>query len=378
MNKKRLILKKFRGVNKKLNKQVEKELIERFTNPNYPGSFSGISKFQNYNKDLKLDKNNLQEWLMSRDEYTLHRPIHKKHETLKVQVGGIDDLWQADLIDVKNLASENDGIKFLLTCIDVFSKYAWVVTIKNKSATTVFEAFKEIMKSGRKPKKLQTDKGNEFFNNILKEYLKKHEIELYATYSDEKSSVVERFNRTLKEKLWKYFTFSESNVYFKVLPQIVEAYNNSKHRSIKEAPIKVNEKNEKEIYKNLYGYYKQDGNDNYIKQFKFKVGDSVRIAKYKTHFEKGYTSNWTIEVFKISKVLPTYPPTYNIIDSMNEEVQGLYYENELQKVYKLDNIYKIEKIISVKGKAPNRKYFVKWKGYSEKFNSWIDEKDYDV
>lgn len=121
-------------------------------------------------------------------------------------VSGIDDQWQADLVDVRALSRYNRGFQFLLTCIDIFSKYAWVIPLKNKTGISLTKAFKQILKSGRRPLKLQTDKGSEFFNRNVKQFLEQHHIHLFATHDETKASIVERFNRTFKEKMWKYFT----------------------------------------------------------------------------------------------------------------------------------------------------------------------------
>jgi uncharacterized membrane protein YheB (UPF0754 family) len=119
-----------------------------------------------------------------------------------------------------------------LTAIDVFSKKGWASELKNKEKLNVKNAFEKFLVS-RKPKKIQSDKGSEFYNSVFQKLLKDNNIRMYSTDSDLKASVVERFNRTLKEKMWRYFTFSGTKKWINVLPQLIKSYNNTYHRSIK-------------------------------------------------------------------------------------------------------------------------------------------------
>ena len=159
-------------------------------------------------------------------------------------------------MDVSNIKDENDGYCFLLTCIDVFSKKAWALPLKNKSGKTVLEAFKKIV-SDTKPLRLQVDKGSEFYNKEFLNYCKTNNIRIYSTNSELKACVVERFNRTLKEKKYRYFTHIDSKKYIDVLDELVISYNNTYHRSIKRTPNQVKKADEAEIFQNLYKYKKE-------------------------------------------------------------------------------------------------------------------------
>ena len=216
----------------------------------------------------------------------------------------------------------NKGYRYLLTVLDVFSKYGWIVPLKDKKGETITEAFKLIFKEGRKPQYLWVDKGKEFYNKHLKELLENHNIQMYSTENEEKSSVCERWNRTIKGKMWKQFTIQGNTQYLDILPNILEQYNNTKHSSIKITPMEASQKkNEGIVYFNLYGDTKPSSKP------KFKVGDKVRISKYKRKvFDKGYTPNWTEEVFTVDKIQYTIPITYKLKDLSNEEIQGSFYE----------------------------------------------------
>ena len=205
------------------------------------------------------------------------------------------------------------------------------------------------------------DKGKEFYNKDVKD-----SIELYSTENEEKSSVAERWIRTMKEKMWKYFSANSTNIYIDVLPDIVREYNNTRHSSIKMTPTNASKKeNELWVWRNLYCDHLE------IKDInpKFSVRDKVRISKKKKTFEKGYTTRWTEEIFTIVEVNHTSPVTYKIADLNGEEITGTFYEPQLQKTSQ--ELFRIEKVIK-KGK---KKSLVKWKGYSDDFNTWVDNKD---
>ena len=288
----------------------------------------------------------------------------------RVLVSGIDKIWAAALTDMSALERYNQGYKFLLLVIDIFSKYGWIVPLENKKGKTVAEALKKIFESSkRKPKKMWTDKGREFYNEDVKGLIKgskEDSDKLYSTENEEKSSVVERWIRTMKEKMWKYFTDNNTNTYIDILPELVSDYNNTKHSSIKMTPVEASKKkNEFTVWRNLYPDRLKI---NTLKP-KFSVGDRVRISKKKAIFEKGYTTRWTEEIFMITKIQNTKPVTYKIADLNGEEIDGTFYEPELQKTEQ--QVFRIEKVIEKKG----NKSLVKWKGYSNKFNSWVDNKD---
>ena len=292
----------------------------------------------------------------------LHKPVKRKFKKRRVLVSGNNEIWAADLADMSALKDYNDDYTFLLLVIDTFNKYGWIIPLKNKKGETIVNALEGIFKeSGRRPKKLWTDKGREFTNKYVKNL-----VYLYNTENEEKSSIVERWIRTMKEKMFKYFTDNNTYKYIDVLPDLVEDYNNTVHSSTKLTPIEASKKkNELTVWRNLYP-------DRYKKSRlnpKFSVGDEVRITKKKKDFEKGYTTRWTEEIFTIKEIRETNPITYKLEDLQGEEIEGTFYEPELQKTEQ--QIYRIEKIIEKeKGRS-----FVKWKGYPDKFNSWVDNKD---
>ena len=278
----------------------------------------------------------------------LHKPITRKCEKRKVYSSFRDNIWGADLADMQLLSKFNKGYKFLLCVIDIYSKYAWVIPLKDKKGISIVKGFKKIINdSRRKPNKIWVDRGSKFYNNSFKKWLQENDIIMYSRYNERKSVIAERFIRTLKTKIYKYMTSISKNVYIDKLDDIVKEYNNKYHTSIKMKPADVNY--------NTYIDFKKETND---KNPKFKVGDHVRISQ-----------NWSEDVFMIKKIKDTVPWTYVINDLNDEEIIGTFYETELQGTRQ--NEFRIEKIIKRKGDE----LYVKWKGYSNSFNSWIDKKN---
>ena len=356
---------------------MKTDFAKHYFNPKAPGSFAGIQSFENALKDkkIKFNSKDVKKWLLDQSEYTLHKPIRKKFPRNRIIVYGIDDTFQADLIDLQNISDQNDNFKYLLCVIDVFSKRAWVFPLKNKTGQSIIDSFKIIFQKNI-PKRIHTDDGQEFINKACQAYFKKLDINFYTLKSEMKASIVERFNRTIKEKMWRYFTHANDKRYIDVLDDIVSSYNNSYHRSIKMKPSQVNKKNQDKVFLNLYGFDPNKIDDSNYKQIKinFKVGDKVRISKYKNIFAKGYTPNWTEEIFEIDKILYRDQPVYIIKDYDGEIIKGVFYDKELQKVLKTDNSYEII-ILDTRKRKGRTEYLVKWKGYPDKFNKWVDQSD---
>ena len=230
---------------------------------------------------------------------------------------------------MQQLRSYSHGFKYIINVIAVFSKFVWSFPIKDKTGETITNTFQSIVKtSKRKPKKSWVDNGSEFYNNVFKKWLVENEIEMYSTFNEGKAVVIERFNRTLKNNMYKYFTANNTYKYVDVLPDLINEYNNHKHSTIKMTPTEASMKyNEKVIQNDAYSIH-----DKTICKSKFMVGDRVRIIKYKrTLLDKGYTPNWSEEVFVIVGIQHTNPTTYIIKDYNNEIIEGSFYENELQK-----------------------------------------------
>ena len=231
---------------------------------------------------------------------------------------------------MQSLSKKNKGIKYLLCAIDSYSKYAFVVPLKDKKGISIVNAFNKIIKQSNrrakgtsvqhvKPNKIWVDQGSEFYNRVFKKWLSDNDIIMYLTYNEGKSVIAERFFGTLKNKLYKHMTATSKNVYYDVLDDIVNEYNNTKHNTIKMKPKDV--KNDKRVYIDEHNE----------KSARCNVGDRVRISKFKNIFATGYTPNWSKEIFIVNKINDAVPYTYNLKDLNDEEIIGSFYERELQK-----------------------------------------------
>ena len=203
----------------------------------------------------------------------------------------------------------------------MYSKYAFVVPLKDIKGISIVNAFNKIIKqSNRKPNKIWVDQGSEFYNRVFKKWLSDNDIIMYSTFNEGKLVIAERFIRTLKNKLYKHMTATGKNVYYDVLDDVVNEYNNTKHNTIKMKPKDFKNDNKR--------VYIDEHNEKYSR---FKVGDRVRISKFKNIFAKGYTPNWSREIFIVNKINDTVPYTYNLKDLNDEEIIGSFYDKELQK-----------------------------------------------
>ena len=354
-----------------MSKRRKKKKVDRYAkitalyeDPSVAGSLGGVVRFA---KAQKLPVAKVREKLEANLGYTLHKPTRRNFPTLPVMVFGIDDQWVADLIEVGNIAKANRGYRYLLTVVDVFSKYAWVEPVKSKTGKAVTAAFEKILRQGRTPRRLQTDDGKEFYNKTFQALMKQRDIVHFSTSGDTKASVVERFNRTLKERLYRYFTVKNTLKYLPVLKDLVMGYNRSYHRSIKMAPDQVTVQNEEQVWKNLYAKRLK------VKRTRptLKVGDRVRLNKKYRIFKKGYLPGWTEEVFVVARAVSGVVPYYKIQEWDGTPVVGTFYAQDLQKVtVKDDDLFRVEKIVKRKGD----KVLVRWKGWPDKYDSWIEKR----
>lgn len=265
-------------------------------------------------------------------------------------------------------AARKHSYKYILTVINIFSKKAFACALKRKTGEEVASGMKSILDSIKYPiKNLHVDQGKEFYNVIMKKMLQERNINLFSTFSTKKAAIIERFNRTLKGAMWKKFSLRGSCKWIDILSQLINEYNNTKHRTIGMTPNQVNKHNEQKLLDTVYNY---EQNISSKTTPKFKIGDRVRLSKYKNCFAKGYTPNWTTEIFKIRKVQYTAPITYLIESLSGEEILGTVYVEEL-KLTNMIELYLVEKIIRKKG----GECYVKWLGFDSTHNSWVKEKD---
>ena len=296
----------------------------------------------------------------------LNKPVINKFERKKIIVNHIDEIHSCDLVDMIKYSKVNRGYKYIFTNIDIFSKYAWSFPIKSKKISDVKPCFEKIFKQ-RKPKYIWSDRESSFFSKEMLKIFEDHDIKIYYTYSNLKSVIIERFNRSLRELMMKKFVKSNNTVWYNILPELIETYKNRFHNTIKDKPININKTNEKHIKNTVYNY------DITNKKPKYKINDLVRISLRRRELFDKPTGNikWSEELFKIHSIDKSNIITYKIKDLNNEIIKGIFYEKELQKTRNTSNEYIIEKIL----KTNENKIYVKWRRYSNNFNSWVNKYD---
>ena len=257
-------------------------------------------------------------------------PVIKKFQRIQIQTHYKDECWSIDLIDRSNLSKYNKNYKFIFTIIDNHTKYAWAIPLKDKSGKSTTTAFKSLIeKEKRKPHKIWSDRGKEFYNTTFLHYLKEQNIQIYSTHSDLKAVFVERFNRTLLDLIKEPKYIEGKGNWLNHLDAALQKYNNRVHGTTKMTPFEMSFNTLiRAASPNLIP--KNDNNNNHNNKLpKFQVGDFVRVPDKRNIYSKGYTTNWNRELFKIHSINKTNPVTYTLNDENGDIIQGKYYEQEL-------------------------------------------------
>ncbi len=347
------------------------DIKKLYTDPKFSASFAGKERFI---KAIKLQDNtvkrkDIEAKLRGIGSYSLHKPLKRPKLFRRIYAKGINYQYQIDLIDMSKFEKENNGYRWFITIIDIFSKKAWAFKLKRKSANSIVQVMKPFFENNH-PRKIEFDQGKEFYNKPFLDLLRKLKIIHFSVYSDYKCAIVERFNRTLKTRMYRSFTSRGSTRWIDILQDLVDGYNNTKHSSTGFKPNDVNASNEHLVKRNLYP------NINKKKQHTkpvFKLGDTVRLAKKKTAFQKGYEQTYSYEVFEINEIKNTYPVTYGIKDYKGEVIEGSFYKSELELVDKSEDIWPVNKVIRSRKYRGKTEYLVNFVGYPETLTQWIPQ-----
>ena len=283
-----------------------------------PLSYSGPAKLSAYRNPLQF--------VRRQQSYTLHKPVRNLFKRRKTIVYTRAFLYQIDLIDLKSLSRHNNGYKYILVCIDCFSRFVDIEAIKNKTSECVLDAIKIVFTRMTKPRQVQSDQGLEFLNSKAQKYFKQNNIKHYYTISDMKASMVERVIRTLKAKMFKNFTHMRYMRYLDDLSDIVLGYNNTIHRSTGYSPNSIDDTNEHIVINKLYG-------DSESAICRLAIGDCVRIKLDKGIFSKGYKQSWSDEVYTVRECNTDFSPElYKIDNNRGDTLTARFYFEELQKI----------------------------------------------
>ena len=360
-------------------------LKEIFSSPQEPGSFSGIGKLQQALKDkgVRLSQKQIKSWLAEQDTYTALRETKSVQERPHVIVYGKDQQWDADTANFVSWEKENDGFSYFLLCIDIFTRYVWTYPLKTLQGKEMQKALAHIF-TRVKPQVLRTDRGSEFNNVFVQNFLRQQDVRHFTTLNEVKANYAERAIKTIKLKLSKYMYEKQTRKWFDQLENITQSYNLTRHRSLKLSPTQARSLSNQELWVHHYLSAQRSTRSRRSpkltntsfqrkKAFKFNIGDQVKISYLKRPFQRAYDQQFSGEIFTISERKRQQGiPVYKLKDFHNQEIQGQFYEAELQKVRVDENtVYKIEKVI----KRQKNRLLVKWLGWPDSFNSWISKAD---
>lgn len=357
-----------------------------FLDEDSPYALSGnVHELLSAARSLGVPRRTAETYLRGEPAFTLHRPQRQHFPRSKTVVGpSVDHTWQADLVEMQDpkLVKHNRRTRYLLTVIDVLSKYAWVVGLKSKRGTAVRDALRHLLENNqgqRRPVNLQTDQGKEFYNQHVQRLLDEYDIHHYSTQGEPKAAVAERFNRTLKELTYKYLTAHNTLKYLDALPELLDKYNQRIHSSIDMAPVDVNRYNDEVVWRRLYQPTVP------LNPYKFRPGDFVRTSKLlgkdKRRGALGVKSAkgvWSRAVYTVSdrgRSLYDGVNYYKLEDWQGQKVKGRFYEPQLQKVKALPNRWRVAKKLKYKGRGPARQVLVNWQGVAPEYQTWISTQD---
>ena len=379
-----------------------------YNDPKRAGSFtSPLKLYRAIQKEGKhrISLNKIKGWLSKQEVYTLHKSVNRKIKRRKVIVRGIDYQWDYDLGYMDKYAEENNSYKYILLSIDIFSRFVWTRALVRKSGKEVQKALSGIFQEDqRKPKHIRTDKGTEFMDKNVQNFLRRQHIEYFTTDNEVKSNYAERAIKTIKSKLFRYMTVNNTFKWVDALASITLGYNKTYHRSIKMAPRDVTPEIEVKLWMSLYPDTEGETGKRALKnenktgnpkktgvvgkkkkrllkaklarttpKFKFMLDDTVRISHARHPFQREYNERWTREHFIIvDRFLKGGIKIYKLKDYDNELITGSFYEQELQKiVVKKNDPYKIQEVLRERTRKRKTEIYVKFLGWPEKFNAWI-------
>ena len=352
-----------------------------YYNTGSPGGFAGVQRLYDVAKahlpDLTIS--DVKKWLLSQEAYGIHFPFRQSYPRSRVISAGIDYLWEMDLMDMQKVAVHNDGYKYVLLVIDVFSRYIWTAPVRFKTGVNVVSILSGIVhKTHRRPKYLRSDRGVEFVNRSMKQWCQKNGVTPIFTASEVKAALAERAIKTVKGRLYRYMNTFDKERYINVLPLVTKAYNNTVHSSTGMAPIEVSKANEKKLWWYMYVSMVKHKPVRAGMRNVLQEGSYVRISLLRRPFDREYRVKWSKEVFQIyQRYVRDGIPVYLLRDINGEKLIGSFYREEIQPVHQETNkLYSVEKILESVPRAGGRLlHNVKWTNWNDSYNSWIRDED---
>lgn len=360
----------------------EKYLSSIYYDPKHAGAYAGLDKlYRAVRKEGKfvLGRKKIEDWLTKQEDYAVHRETRAIAKRPRVLSPVVDYQWDIDTAYMAQFKKDNDGFAYFVLAIDILSKYVWTVPLKTTTGEEMVQALTRIFASGRQPQHIRTDGGSEYQNTKVKAFLKKKSIGLFVTRNTVKTNFSERAIKTIKGRLMRYLTHQQSRRWIEVLPEITQSYNNTYHRSIKRTPKSVKPSHSVELWKLQYDHVPTparqrrsppiDGN------YKFNIGDLVRVSFLRRAFQREYDERFSRELFVITeRFMRDGIPQYRLKDYAGEIVSGTFYQNQIRKAYE-QAVYLVDKVLKRRKKAGQTQVLVHWRGWPSKYDSWVNKDD---
>ena len=286
--------------------------------------------------DRGITLTQVQNIMRSIPTYTLHRYVKRVPVTRRYLSSGLNHYFQMDLFVLNESVARANGFRYILFCIDTFSRKLFARPLKTKTGVNVANAIRSIIKENNSipPKKVLTDKGTEFSNTTVKQLFSSYGITHFTSENVYHAAMVERTNRTLREKFGRYMTDKKTTIFIPILKDFVTAYNQAPHSALPQnmSPSQVTLKNKLLVWKHQFASHFRRAPKFYGKP-KLKVGDVVRISKFQGKFKKSSDTTFTEELFVITHLLETKPTTYKLAAlGDGEPIAGAFYREEIQPV----------------------------------------------
>ena len=372
------------GEEEEENSDTEKYLEDIYYDPKRAGAFSGNSTFYRAVKklgDKRVTRKDIEQFLLKTEPYALHHRVQYRFPRNRVIVSGYKRQCDCDLMDMQKLSESNDGVRYLIVVIEILSRFLWVEPVKDKTGKSLVKGLQNVFNRGGKAELYRMDKGTEFTNRLVVNFFRQEGVRIYFTENTEvKANYAERVIRTLRGRLFRYLTFKNSDRYIDDLQNIVHGYNNTVHSSLSGlSPSQVSEENEVRVWANQY-LDEAAGHSLQRRQpfkYRFRVGDYVRVSFLRRTFQREHDIRWSQEIFVVAhRFARQGKPIYRIKDLHGELIRGSFYQWELLEAPDPNKgVWKIEKIVRRRGRPPNVQYLVKWLGWPDSFNSWVNSAD---
>ena len=369
--------------------QNEDYLKKLYYDPESPASYSGVNKiYQTAKEDgRQISRHTIQNWLQKQKIYTENRHAITKFKRRKTIIPFQHYMLDIDSAFMTDYAKENNNNKYFVLAIDDFSKRVFTRPVKQLTGMHIKEALNDILKEAKtKPMMFRSDKGTEYVNSTVQRFLKNKKIKHVVTQNSTKAAFAERAIYTIKRRLLRAMVAKKTKHWLDLLPAITSSYNKSYHRTIGMKPIDVSKENEADIWKRVYWPKikvlkkgKQTTRE-HKKDFRYKVGDTVKITTEKGKFDRGYNTRFSLENFNIAdRHIRQGIEVYTLKDMDNELILGTFYPQEIQRISSDPNEeYSIEKILRTRQRNGKKQYLIRWAGYSSKWDSWIDADTVDM